>query len=111
MKPRSQFPLLARGEHMSLKDLEAKIKADPQLLVSFIADPKSVIKSSGSKIDDPSEVRRLEIFARAAQEQLRAAGKLANFDFRLRADSWGIGAGCCNGSSLFDVGARINPNP
>ena len=89
---------------MALEKFELRLKEDPVFLARFIAAPREALESAGIQLEDPSDVKRLESFARSAQTHLQAAGSLAGFELSREA-TWGIGISCCNGKSLqaFDA--------
>lgn len=87
---------------MSMSKFECRIKEDPSFFAKFIVNPKEALAIAEIQLDNVADVKRLEMFARNAQEQLRVAGRLSGFELSSEA-AWGIGISCCNSKSLFAI--------
>lgn len=80
---------------------EAAIKAhlsDPTTLARFVANPKAVAIEMGVDVDDPAQARKMERLA--ATWQMSLAGVARASGIAVSEPYWGIGAGCCNTTSI-----------
>jgi len=96
------------GMMATFEEVVDKATQDRVFYANLLVNPRQALDTAGLDLDDPIEVTRLELLLRAGQENLRASGRLVGIDVQLRADDWGIGAGCCNGALLLP-GADIGP--
>jgi hypothetical protein len=76
----------------------AKKLSDPATLARFVANPKAVARQLGVDLRDPVMVAQLERLARSTQHALAGAAVAAGIPVKRLA--WGIGAGCCNGTTI-----------
>lgn len=75
-------------------DVKARAERDPAFLGQLVVNPKKALKDAKINLTDSRDVNRIELFVKAAQEQLKATGKLVGL--KVNTASWGIGCSCCN---------------
>lgn len=79
--------------------VKAKAEKDKAFLGQLIVDPSKALKGAGLDVADPRDAKRIELFVKLSQENIRSAGRVVGIV--ARESDWGIGAGCCNGRVLM----------
>lgn len=81
-------------------DLQSHLSKNPTFIGELLNDPKAALEKAHLELKDEKDIKRLETFVGLANLNVNAAAKLAGFHPPFKA-GWGIGAGCCNGQTLF----------
>jgi hypothetical protein len=91
----------------TFKDVKARAERNPAFLAQLVVNPKKALADANLKVTAPADVARLELFAKMAGEQIRAAGAIVGI--KAGQNEWGIGAGCCNSKVLMPGGLKTTP--
>lgn len=90
----------------NMKRLEELLANDLTFLGQFIVDPSSALKEQKIELETKEDTRRVEAFAKVAQQQVQLNGKLSGFETSSKAE-WGIGMGCCNSKAFITLDPNV----
>ena len=81
-------------------DVAHKASEDSTFLGALAADPEKALKAANITLTDDADVRKTELFALTAQQNILAAARVVEID-AAPIERYGIGAGCCNHATLL----------
>lgn len=82
------------------EDIAHKAAQDGAFLGALAADPEKALKAAGFTLTHEADVRKTELFALTAQQNILAAARVVEID-AAPIERWGVGAGCCNHATLL----------
>ena len=80
-------------------DVKNLASRDPQFLARLIINPKLALAKARINLTKEVDAKRVELFARMGQEQIKAVGRVTGITGR--PDAWGIGYSCCNSRKIM----------
>lgn len=92
----------------TFEDVARKAAEDGAFLGALATDPERALKDAGFDLSHPEDVRRVELFALTAQENIMAAARVIEID-PAPIERSGVGMSCCNHHTLLPTSEPTPP--